>query len=281
MYGHGDVERWAKIDRSTLKAAVRSVSRREAQGEVMKTDAVIAELTEAIDMIDRYDENGRPDRAGRYVNLHADTRELGEEIRERLPALKRLVEAIDPELNRAGVGFHYQQLTSGRMYWDVVRSTLVQARGALSSRPRVDDMLEPEGPTAQMDRFHPWVWNAAAKLWDGGHEREAVQKAALNIELEMRSKYNRPDMDASQILEQAFGLGPANAETPRWRLPGYTPGTDDFKSAHLGAMQFGKGCYAAIRNLATHRLEISEAVEQLAALSLLARWVDAAATEVA
>jgi hypothetical protein len=43
-------------------------------------------------------------------------------------------------------------------------------------------------------------------------------------------------------------------------------------------MEFGAGCFEAIRNLAAHvdGLHLSEqvALEQLAAFSLLARWID-------
>lgn len=43
-------------------------------------------------------------------------------------------------------------------------------------------------------------------------------------------------------------------------------------------MQLGAGCFAGIRNPATHedRLDLTEqvALEQLATLSLLARWID-------
>ena len=63
---------------------------------------------------------------------------------------------------------------------------------------------------------------------------------------------------------------------PRLRLPGFTPGTDDFKSAQDGAKLFGMGCFQSIRNLTTHQQEQpseDRALEMLAALSLLARWI--------
>ncbi|MYE61489.1 MAG: hypothetical protein F4235_05505 [Candidatus Dadabacteria bacterium] len=48
-------------------------------------------------------------------------------------------------------------------------------------------------------------------------------------------------------------------------------------SAHQGAMNFGQGCALSIRNLNAHgtrELPEQEALEYLAALSVLARWVD-------
>ena len=50
-------------------------------------------------------------------------------------------------------------------------------------------------------------------------------------------------------------------------------------SAPLGAMDFGRGCAEGIRNMNAHgtrELPAQEALEYLAALSVLARWVDTA-----
>ena len=52
-------------------------------------------------------------------------------------------------------------------------------------------------------------------------------------------------------------------------------------------MQFGAGCFQAIRNPAghlpkdEHQLSEQEALEQLASPSLFARWIERAAVEVA
>ena len=53
---------------------------------------------------------------------------------------------------------------------------------------------------------------------------------------------------------------------------------DDWTSAHEGAMHLGMGCAQGIRNPQAHPsddITEQEALEQLAALSVLARWVDA------
>ncbi|MGA5494281.1 TIGR02391 family protein [Streptomyces cinereoruber] len=56
-------------------------------------------------------------------------------------------------------------------------------------------------------------------------------------------------------------------------------GGDAFHSIHRGAMAFAEGCYAGIRNPNSHEdglpeLPEHEALEQLAAFSVLARRVD-------
>lgn len=56
-------------------------------------------------------------------------------------------------------------------------------------------------------------------------------------------------------------------------------GGDTFRSVHRGAAAFAEGCYTGIRHPNGHEdglpeLPEHEALEQLAALSVLARWVD-------
>ncbi len=67
---------------------------------------------------------------------------------------------------------------------------------------------------------------------------------------------------------------------PRLRLM-VDDGSDTFRSLQRGAAAFTEGCYAGIRNPNSHEdglpeLPQHEALEQLAALSVLARWVDTA-----
>jgi hypothetical protein len=59
-------------------------------------------------------------------------------------------------------------------------------------------------------------------------------------------------------------------------------GSPTFASVHRGVRSFAEGCYVAIRNPISHTegdLGEDEALEQLAALSVLARWVDSATLE--
>jgi hypothetical protein len=85
-----------------------------------------------------------------------------------------------------------------------------------------------------------------------------------------------------KLVQEAFSeKGPAPAK-PRLRFQGIA---DDQtrESMREGAMSFGVGCFKAIRHPLGHRpndeIEMSEqeALERLAALSLLARWIDDAA----
>ncbi|MFD3648022.1 TIGR02391 family protein [Streptomyces cyaneofuscatus] len=60
--------------------------------------------------------------------------------------------------------------------------------------------------------------------------------------------------------------------------------SDTFRSVDRGAMSFAEGCFTGIRNSDIHgdglpELPVREALEQLAAFSVLARWVDGAALD--
>ena len=68
-------------------------------------------------------------------------------------------------------------------------------------------------------------------------------------------------------------LAHAPCGRPRLRLAGFEPDSKDFVSAHDGAANYGVGCFQSVRNISTHRLEVDDALEMLAALSLLARWI--------
>jgi hypothetical protein len=87
-------------------------------------------------------------------------------------------------------------------------------------------------------------------------------------------------------VQEAFSDKPPQKGKPRLRLPHIT---DDQtrESVRQGVMGFGAGCFQAIRNPvghlpnADHEMDEEAALERLAALSLLARWIDQADIEVA
>lgn len=82
-------------------------------------------------------------------------------------------------------------------------------------------------------------------------------------------------------MSQAFSVDDPGLGKPRLRLMP-NDGSETFRSVQSGAVQFGSGCFMALRNPAAHEhhddeLPEQEALEQLAAFSILARWVDQAA----
>ncbi|GAA3803555.1 TIGR02391 family protein [Streptomyces chiangmaiensis] len=93
------------------------------------------------------------------------------------------------------------------------------------------------------------------------------------------------DLSETKLFQSAFSQTPPKAGEPRLRLMD-DDGWDTFRSIHRGAMAFAEGCCAGIRNSNSHEdglpeLPEHEALEQPAAFSVLARWVDTASVETA
>lgn len=131
-------------------------------------------------------------------------------------------------------------------------------------------------PTMRADALHPVIWDAAAKLWRDGHYSQAVQRAATFLNAHVQDRVDRRDVSDGGLMSETFGMKAPEPGKPRLRWIG-----DDadltVKAMRVGLLQFSQGCFAAIRNPATHgttELPQQEALEQLAILSTLARWID-------
>ncbi|RIR86658.1 hypothetical protein D2E66_03260 [Mycobacteroides abscessus] len=131
-------------------------------------------------------------------------------------------------------------------------------------------------PTMAADSLHPLVWDAAAKLWRDEHYSAAVQRAATFLNAHVQDLTGRRDVSDRDLMAQVFSNDPPGEGKPRLRWPGND--TDlTVKAMRTGLLQFGQGCFAAIRNPATHgttEMAAQVALEQLAVLSTLARWID-------
>ena len=124
-------------------------------------------------------------------------------------------------------------------------------------------------------------------LWDNGHYKQAVNAAASAVEEQTQLKLRRGDLSGVDLYTQAFKVGKIGEtrDGRRLRFTHLDELTEDGKrnqswvSAHEGAMRFGRGCAQGIRNLNAHGtgdLPEQEALEYLASLSVLARWIDTA-----
>jgi hypothetical protein len=138
--------------------------------------------------------------------------------------------------------------------------------------------MRPDSPELIADQFHPWVWDAAGPLWFAGSRQEAVHAAARSVNARMQQKRGHHDKSDTALCREFFSLDAPSPARPRLRFKGYSPTSLTWRSKHQGAIEFGAGCFEAIRNPAAHEhgLALSEqvALEQLAAFSLLARWID-------
>jgi hypothetical protein len=123
--------------------------------------------------------------------------------------------------------------------------------------------------------LHPWVWQAAASLWATNHRREAVQAAATLINAQTQTKVARRDLSDSDLMNQVFSKNDPEPGKARLRWPG-DPSDIRVQSMNNGLRGYASGIFQTVRNAVTHDLTDipeQEALEQLSALSLLARWI--------
>jgi hypothetical protein len=191
-------------------------------------------------------------------------------INRRLPLIARIAGTLNPVLGEKMHG-------TARYGWphQPKVAAVDELIGTLETNAEAETIFAPKGPKLAARDLHSWVWNAAVDLWSDGHYREAVQRAAtalfdshLPAKLEIVGK-------PGELVSIAFSADPPQPGKPRLRIPGYVEGSESWKNVHEGARFIGMGCVQAVRNLATHELDHDEqrALEQLACLSVLARWV--------
>ncbi len=170
----------------------------------------------------------------------------------------------------------------GENQWMPLREAGLRGREVLNREVELKENLGENAPELSASDFHPWVWSGASSLWQSGHYRQAVEDAIRKLNAETQNKVGRRDVSETDLFNQAFTLEPA--QHGKARLRRMTP--DDsktYKSVQRGAMLFAEGIFAGIRNPLAHEdehdLSEQQALEYLAALSVLARWVDEATVE--
>ena len=208
------------------------------------------------------------------------------EILRLQPLMEAIGREIDPDEDSDR--FKSRVIMAGMWGWGKALEAAERLNGILQQQEKLDAILGPKGPVLAAEGLHKWVWHAAVNLWDNGHFKEAVHSAASAVEEQTCLKIDRSDLTGTSIFNEAFSLGAPEPGRPRLRFAhieetaGSGQMSQEWKSAHEGAMAFGRGCFQGIRNLQAHGtadLPEQQALEYLAALSVLARWVDDARTE--
>lgn len=165
--------------------------------------------------------------------------------------------------------------------WDGLRTLALRAAAAVESAEEIRANLGDNAPQLGASAFHPWAWEGAKSLWQSGHYREAVTAAARKINAEAQNKLSRRDLSEVKLFQEALSTKtPPTPERPQLRIV-QDDGGETYKNIQRGVMAFAEGCYAAIRNPNSHEVDLPdlaehEALEQLAAFSQLARWIDGA-----
>ena len=184
-----------------------------------------------------------------------------------------------PSLDDASV------LHTDPLYWGyTVKPWILRAIGVHSLGAEAHDRMRPDSPDLLADQFHPWAWEAATPLWEAGNTQEAVHAAARSVNARLQQKLGRRDSSEAALCREAFSRNNPTPTQPRLRFPGDRD-SDTWKSRQQGGVDFGAGCFEGIRNPAAHEEQLNlpdqAALEQLAAFSLLARWIDECSVETA
>ncbi|PPI12788.1 hypothetical protein C5D04_11290 [Rathayibacter sp. AY1D2] len=169
----------------------------------------------------------------------------------------------------------YIDMNQPNWYWDV-KTPVAKAIGVLNDWSNIRKYLDAEPPTTPSDSLHPVVWGAAKDLWKIGHHREAVARAATFLNAHIQDKSTRTDISDKSLMGQVFSDGAASEKTPRLRWSG-SGSSETTMSMRNGLAGLAQGIFMTIRNPASHetaQIDPQMALEQLATLSLLARWVD-------
>jgi hypothetical protein len=186
----------------------------------------------------------------------------------------QIVERI---LDRAIPGWRTLEVDTNRKKWAVHREASIRAKEALTRAEEVRENLGDNAPNISVSSLHPWIWSGAVSLWQSGHYHSAVEDAAKKVNAETQNKVARRDLSETKLFQEAFS--DKAAEPGKARLRRMTPdGSATYKSVQRGAMALAEGIFAGIRNPLSHEadqeLDEQVALEYLAALSVLARWVD-------
>lgn len=193
------------------------------------------------------------------------------------PTIEKIAAALDPGIGPAALW--YWATPGGGSTLVHARQALIRLIGIIETRDDTAAIFAPRGPQLAATGLHRWVWNAARDLWEDGHHRNAVHEAASKIEKMLQAKLGRGDVSGDRLIVEAFSLEPPAPGRPRLRFAGIDPTSERWKSAHGGAQAFGRGCVQGIRNWAAHELDEANeqlALEYLASLSVLARWIEQA-----
>jgi hypothetical protein len=165
-----------------------------------------------------------------------------------------------------------------------LREQAARARAALQRATELADKLGDDAPDMDAANLHPWAWENGRSYWNTGHYHQAVMQAAIRINAEGQAKLGRMDVSEVALFNEGFSLDPPKPGAPRLRLM-KNDGSRTYQNLHRGARAFADGLYTAIRNPGMHLPPPSDggeeqlALEQLAAFSLLARWVQQADVE--
>jgi|SRR5665213_120682 len=207
------------------------------------------------------------------VYLGLVQRESDDKVSGLAHVAEQILDRVLPEWRAA----RNEQPSNSRAKWGNLRDWAGRGVVALEREDELSEKLGEDAPTLEANRLHAWVWLGAKSLWRSGHYAEAVTSAARQLNAETQNKLGRRDIGESKLFQEAFSTKPPEVGKPRLRLA-VDDGSPGFIDRQAGAIQLAGGLYLGIRNIGSHEVVVEpsedEALEQLAAFSVLARMVD-------
>lgn len=204
--------------------------------------------------------------------------DLAERLRGDPDAIIASVHVVEQILDRALPAWRLSIPEDRWHNWQQQREAAQRAIVQLERDTELRENLSDNAPHLDASQMHPWVWEGARSLWQSGHYREAVQAAARQVNAEVQNKLGRRDASEVALLQSAYSQDEPKPGQPRLRHLPDDDGGRTALSVRRGVVALAEGCYAALRNPSSHdvldELPEVEALEQLAAFSLLARFVD-------
>lgn len=235
-------------------------------------DWAITSLREFIHATDKVAYDNRPGSGVVMMGTHQRMPES--KAAELAYVTERILDRVLPEWRASE---NRNKEASSKTRWGYLRDWAARGVAALEREAELQEKLGDAAPRVSAGDFHPWIWGGASSLWQSGHYREAVEGAIRKLNAETQNKLGRRDLSETDLFNHAFSEQSATEQNPRLhRMP--DDGSKTFKSVQRGARVFAEGVFAGIRNPIAHEAEQEmpeqQALEYLAALSVLARWVD-------
>lgn len=140
----------------------------------------------------------------------------------------------------------------------------------------LEENLHP-GPRLRADELHAVVWDAGRKLWADGHMGSPLQSAGQAVEEHIAIAASEGNLRGSRLVNAYLAPGVATPASPRLRRPTTSLSAETITNRKEGLFGLGKAVVQGVRNIVSHGshgVNEQEALESLAAMSLLCRWID-------
>jgi uncharacterized protein (TIGR02391 family) len=190
----------------------------------------------------------------------------------------RLAPVVEMILDRVTPRWREEVPLRGTNRWTRHRDATLRAITILERQEELHEKLGDKAPTLDASHFHRWAWDGARSMWSSRHYSQGVFQALMRVNAETQNKVGITHLDNTKLFQQVFSTNDPKPGDIRLRL-GSEEESETYRSLHRGVAALAEGLFAGIRNVTAHVASEDDgdeqrALEQLAAVSMLARLVD-------